>query len=234
MRRVARSFALVVLALALAACAGTQPQRNTGFVRPAGEATVLVMPPDVETGVVTAAGMYKPRADWTEAAQRHLGAAIEAELTARAARVVHYPGPLAAEHVQPVKLVGALEQTLLTHVHGARMGGAPRLPTKTSGLDWTLGDAVAPLREASGADYVLFVHVRDQAPSGGRTAANIAMALLFGAIATSDDQVGFATLLDLRTGQLLWTNLAANAFGHVREPAGAASAARALLAEFPL
>lgn len=235
MRRTIPPLTFAVLAIALGGCAGSQPQRaTTAHVRPASEARVLLMPPDVETGIVTAAGMYKPRADWTEAAQKHLGAAIAAELSARAARVVAYNSPLAAEHVQTVKLAEALERTLLTHVHSARMNTGARLPTKKSGLDWTLGEAVAPLRATYDADYVLFVHVRDQSPSAGRTAANVAMVLLFGAVGTSDDQAGFATLLDLRTGQLLWTNLAGNAFGDVREAAGAASAARALLADLPL
>jgi hypothetical protein len=224
----------LLLVLALAGCATSHPQRAAQIARLPGQARVLLMPADVEAGIVTASGLYKPRADWTEAAQRNLLAAFEAELRTRGAALVPYTGPLAAEHVQTAKLVGALEQTLLTFVYGpGGTPGRPRLPTKASGLDWTLGEAVVPLRERYAADYALFVHVRDRSPTAGRTAANIAIALLFGAIATSSEQIGFALLLDLHSGRLLWSNLAGSAFGDVREPAGATGAARALLEDFP-
>lgn len=197
---------------------------------------MLLMPPDVESGIVTAAGLYKPRADWTDAGQRHLRAALEEALRARGAEPLPYPDSPPPEHVQPIKLVRALENTLLRYVFAAP--GAPTgrsaLPTKRDDLDWSLGEALAPLRAGTEADYALFVHVRDRNPSGGRTAANIAMALLFGAIATSDEQAGFAVLLDLKTGRLLWTNLAGSAFGDIREARGAGRAAQALLEDFPL
>jgi hypothetical protein len=70
------------------------------------------------------------------------------------------------------------------------------LPTKRDRLDWSLGDAVRPLKERTGADYALFTWMRDSYTSNERKLAMIAMAML-GAISFGGEQVGYASLVDL-------------------------------------
>ena len=56
--------------------------------------------------------------------------------------------------------------------------GQLALPTKEGKLDWSLAEAVAPVKKASGADYALFSWIRDSYASAERKAAMIGMALL--------------------------------------------------------
>jgi hypothetical protein len=111
--------------------------------------------------------------------------------------------------------------------------GDMKLQTKDGRLDWSLGDAVKPLKERTGADYALFTWVRDTYASGERKAAMLALALL-GAISVGGEQVGHATLVDLNTGRVVWFNEINRMHGDLREPAPAKETVDALLKEFPV
>jgi hypothetical protein len=106
------------------------------------------------------------------------------------------------------------------------------LPTKNGKLDWSLGDAVAPLREKAGSDYALFVWVRDTYTSAERKATMFALALL-GIRLQGGIQQGYASLVDLRTGQVLWFNQLARGIGDLREEGPANESISALLKNFP-
>jgi hypothetical protein len=46
-------------------------------------------------------------------------------------------------------------------------------------------------------------------------------------------QVGYASLVDLSTGQIVWFNRLSRAYGDLRDAQKAVESAQALLAEFP-
>jgi hypothetical protein len=125
-------------------------------------------------------------------------------------------------------LHGAVAQSVFLH----HMMGIMRLPTKNDSLDWSMGEGVQLLREKTGADYALFTWIRDSYASAERKAAMVAMAI-FGVGLVGGSQVGYASLVDLKTGRVVWFNDLRRASGDLREAGNAAETVEALLRSFP-
>ncbi|TDI64474.1 MAG: hypothetical protein E2O90_09770 [Alphaproteobacteria bacterium] len=107
-----------------------------------------------------------------------------------------------------------------------------RLPTKKDKFAWTMGPGTAYLKQKYGADYALFVFVRDSYSSSGRVAAIIFAALL-GVQIQGGVQLGFSSLVDLNTGEVVWFNRLFRGTGDLRTPAGANETVGVLLSNFP-
>lgn len=107
-----------------------------------------------------------------------------------------------------------------------------RLPTKRERFDWTLGPGVARLGELGQADYGLFFYTQDYYGTTGRKTAQVFAAML-GAYVSSGVHIGYAGLVDLKTGELVWINADAAMGGDVRETDGALKRVAQLLEEFP-
>lgn len=191
---------------------------------------VLLMPIDVELYSVSAGGVQEPRADWTAKALTHMTQAIQARRQAARVEVVELQADKADEFAEVQGLHAAVAQAISLHQFGDPMWA---LPTKAGRLDWSFGDAMRPLREASGARYALFVWVRDSYTSAERVAMQIAIAAVSGVILAGGVQVGYASLVDLETGQVVWFNRLARAQGDLREPQPARESVDALLQGFP-
>ena len=69
--------------------------------------------------------------------------------------------------------------------------------------------------------------------SSGRVALAVVGALL-GVAVQGGQQVGFASLVDLRNGNVVWFNTLLSQYGDLREPESAASATEDLLDELPI
>jgi hypothetical protein len=227
---------LLALTMLLPARATAQPappvSRNLapGFTGLKASDTVLLMPIDVELFSISAGGVPEPRADWTAQALRHMTAAIQARQQAAKVSVVELPAAQADEFGELIGLHAAVARSIALHQFGGTIWA---LPTKAGKLDWSFGDAMRPLREASGARYAFFVWVRDSYASPERIAAMAVMAVL-GIGLTGGVQTGYASLVDLDTGQVLWFNQLARASGDLREAAPARESIDALLAGFPV
>jgi hypothetical protein len=227
-----RFVLIVLLALGVSACAATVDRQIEALERPAGDARIVVMPLDVELFELSAAGLQEPRADWTDAARGHLLAAFEAEQAERRLDLdVLDEASLPAEILdglhQIQSLHGAVGQTIL-------LSRVPELalPTKQGKFDWSLGPQVAALRDATGARYALFTHIRDSYSSAGRVAL-IIVAGMFGVGVPGGQQVGFASLVDLETGDVVWFNRLMRGAGDLRTATAAQETAGVLLTDFP-
>lgn len=221
--------ALMVAASLAAAPALAQNSRQLapGFtVRPAASKLVLV-PMDIELFSLSAGGVAEPRADWTEAAQKN----FKVSLQGRRALLGSQVSELADKEMDDLAQINALHGAVAEAVFLHHMG-ALKLPTKNDVLDWTMGDAVEPLRAKSGADYALFFWVRDSYASAERKAAMVALALL-GVGITGGIQIGYASLVDLRTGRVVWFNNLVRVSGDLREAKAAEETVDALLRGFP-
>jgi hypothetical protein len=75
----------------------------------------------------------------------------------------------------------------------------------------------------------LFTYIRDSYTSGGRVAMRVIAFLLLGGDIGGGVQTGLASLVDLRTGQVVWHNLLIDQTGDLRDPAGARETAGDLL-----
>lgn len=228
----AKAGLAVVLAIGVLSASSALAQLRTlapGFsVLPAG-ASLLVMTPDVELFSISGGGVAEPKADWTETAQRYIDQSLDKQIAARKVTLKKSTEQEADEFHEISALHAAVAGAIsLHHV----TGGNFKLPTKNDQLDWSLGDAVKPLRERVGTDYALFLWMRDSYASAERKAAMIAMALL-GVGLPGGAQVGYASLVDLRTGQVMWFNRLLRGSGDLREPEPAEETIQALLADFP-
>lgn len=216
-----------------ASATGAHTADFTRHAKPPAGARIVLVEPDIELSEVLASGATEPRADWTEAAKRLYPQAVGRALERAGARMLPvYAPPAELPPDDRLRQVLALHEavglSILYHHHVPYW----RLPTK-SGFDWTLGPGVQSLREATGADYALFTYVRDSYTSGGR-AAMIVFGALLGVGLSGGVQVGFSSLVDLGSGQVVWFNFLVDQTGDLRDEAGVAETVEDLLKDIPL
>ncbi|PND36130.1 hypothetical protein C1O66_20585 [Paucibacter aquatile] len=188
------------------------------------------MPVDVELFSLSAGGVGEPRADWTSSAQKHMKVALAATSNRLGLKHIDLDEKSADEYSESIALHAAVASSIALH-HGPS-DGMWALPTKAGKLDWSFGDAMQTLKQNTGADYGLFVWVRDSYASAERKAAMVALAL-FGIGLTAGQQVGYASLVNLHDGRVVWFNKLARGTGDLREAEAAAESISALLDGFP-
>ena len=229
--------------LALTACVLTRQFADVQFTPPQGDYKLLVMRPDISVGSVTTGGMVEPRADWTETARANVITALRAQQAGRGGvttimdRRDSLPGVSAETVAELERLHAAVGSSIALH----RYSGA-NLPTKRGkGLDWTLGADAVRLGQRTGHDYALFLHAEDSFASTGRVALQVlgVAGCIVGFCAPNiggGGQFAYASLVDLRTGEVVWFNvLKADAqiaginMGDIRKPEGAAQMVERLL-----
>ena len=86
------------------------------------------------------------------------------------------------------------------------------LPTKRGkGLEYTLGEDAVSLGRRTGYDYALFLYAQDNIASTGRTALQVlgvaGCFIGFCAPSGGSNQFAYASLVDLRTGEVVWFNV---------------------------
>jgi hypothetical protein len=233
----AAAAALLVIASTWTPLAFAQAQARNfapGFSAPAVGAKVVVLPVDMELFSLSGGGVLEPRADWTAAAQENFRTALASRKEIAAHNLRH----LKESDVDELGQLNALHGTVAEAVFVHHMNKMPALPTKNDTLDWTLGEAVKPLQERTQADYALFFWVRDSYASAERKAAMVGMvvvgALLGVAIIPSGgQQIGYASLVDLKDGRIVWFNNVVRGQGDLRESKSAEETVEALLRTFP-
>ncbi len=236
----AGAVACLALILLFAGCATTQDFSSVGTLRqpvaavqaaPAGPIGLVLMPLDIELSVLTAGGVTQPNAAWTEAAKSHLVDALRAAPALRGKRMQAYTGPAEGDPAgatidEIVHLHRAVGSAIMMHKLNVP------LPTKQNRFDWSLGTDTAVLGRHAQADYALFIYVRDSYSSTGRILTQLAAAAL-GVLVAGGQQIGFASLVDLTSGDVVWFNFLASPTGDLRDAAGAAGTVENLLTGMP-
>ena len=195
---------------------------------------IVLLSPDVELSILNAGGTTEPNVEWTRAAEGFIATTLEEKLHTTGAELV-VPESMrsltAADddmEVQLVKLHGAVGSAILIHQYG----DAARLPSKKGKFEWGLGPEAKYLKEKYGADYALFVFVRDSYTSGGRVVA-IVLAAAMGFGLQGGQQLGFVSLVDLETGDVVWFNRLFRGTGDLRTAEGAKETVGFLMKGFP-
>jgi hypothetical protein len=211
------------------------PRLAPGVESLPADAKVVIAPIDIELYTLSAGGQREPRADWTDAAKRHIASALRAWANSAHLAAFDMDAKTADEHAELLQLQDTLVDALVTH-----HTGAVRLPAKAGRLEWSFGSALRPLQQATGARYGLYTYVRDSYASSERKAVIGAVAVVSAAVSggalallTGGEQSAYAMLVDLQTGQVMWFNELVRLNGDLREAAPAADSVKALLAEFP-
>ena len=220
-------------AMMVSGCTSTKQVMDVAFTPPQGQYDLIVMRPQVSVGLLTAGGMVEPREDWTEQARTNLIAAIRAEEAGRGGETVIASSyedtgadPQLAIDLQ--ELHDAVRQAIITH----KYAGAP-LPTKRNVFDWTLGEQAVEFGRRTGHEYALFLYAEDSFSSAGRTALKVLgyAGCIVGACVGvgGKTRLAFASLVDLKTGRIVWNNLLTSSVGDMRTAEGAASTVDTLL-----
>jgi hypothetical protein len=191
---------------------------------------LVVVPVDVELFSLSAGGVPEPKADWTQSATQYFNAGLKSKSNLLGSNVVLMQESELDEFAELSALHGAVANSVFIY---HMLGAAGGLPTKNGKLLWSMGDSVKALQEKTGADYALFTWVRDSYASAERKAAMVAFALL-GVGISGGVQIGYASLVDLKTGQVMWFNNLARGYGDLREEKPALETVEALLKGFPV
>jgi hypothetical protein len=217
----------VVACLFLAACTTT----NTRLADSAhAGAKVLIVQPDIELSLLTVTGLSEARADWSKSARDNIRSELKAAANGKALTLRELD-PAAVEEPKVSQLL-RLNEAVGTSIQGFDYG-LYKLPTK-KGFNWTLGEGAQALGQAYDADYALFTFSRGAYSSGGRKAAMVGMAML-GVSLPMAQQTAFVSLVDLKTGRVVWYNFAvAGSDSDMRTPEGARTFTQALLKNAPL
>jgi hypothetical protein len=229
--------------ITLSACVQTRQYADVQFTPPEGDYKLLVLRPDVTVGSLTTGGMTEPRADWTEQARTNIIAALKAQQASRGGKLTiiehrnELPGVSTQELADVERLNFVVDESIVQHKY---LGDY--LPTKyRKGLDWTLGADAVKLGQKTGYDYALFLHAEDQVASTGRIALGVlGLAGCFVGFCAPNvggaEQLDYASLVDLKTGEVVWFNVVDAAsqvpgikFGDLRTPKGAAQMVERLL-----
>ena len=233
MRKLGIALALA-LSVGASGCVQTRQFADVQFAPPQGDYRLLVMRPDVIVNSLTTGGMPQPRADWTEQARTNIINALRSQQGERGGKLLVMARRNELPNISPEqvadleRLHGAVGNSIALHKY---TGAA--LPTKRGkGLEYTLGEDAVALGRKSGYDYALFVRAEDNIASAGRTALQVlgvaGCVIGFCAPSGGSNQFAYASLVDLRTGEVVWFNVLQTGsqlpgikFGDIRTPAGA-------------
>lgn len=229
----AAMLALGCLAAAEPAFAQEKKAVMPGFTLAPGSAKILLLRPKIKVGAQSTGGMAEPNADWTEQAKANIGAALAAQQSQLGNQIITAEEPV-GDDAQKLAEYRALFTVLANSVMVYQFFPGNRLPTKkrVGVFNWSIGPEIQALPGAAGADYALFISTEDQYGSTGRKVAQLFMAMA-GVGITSGVHFGYAGLIDLKTGNLVWLNADPQMGGDVRQPDGAQRRVSQLLAGFP-
>lgn len=231
MKRIATIMGLVA-SLALAACTTSQTRSTTvNFTPPPSGSPVVLIEPDVKLSILTAVGAPERRADWSEAGQRHILAAISQTVSAKGFQpVVVDPDTMqGGQSGQVLRLFEQVGAAILTHHYGLFA-----LPSMQGRFDYTLGPGVQALAGGRNAGYAVFVYAEGCFSSGGRMAVVMLAAVAGASLPTCQQQL-IASLVSVETGNVVWFNFAiAGPSDDMREEAGARTLVDAVFKDAPL
>jgi hypothetical protein len=227
---------LLLLALAPVALAAKNRVATDAEGKPVRiSGSVVIVEPNIELSQVLAGGVEEPRREWSEAARRLYPAEVHRRLQAAGTR--RQPDYDIPDDLPPDTRLGQvlrLNEAVSISILAYTSPGNTLATKRGKRLDWTLGPGVEELRKATGADYALFTYIRDSYTSAGRKALRVVGLLLLGGDIGGGRQVGVTTLVDLRTGQVVWFNFLAKQTGDLRDPQGAQRTAEDMLKGIPL
>lgn len=204
-----------------------------GFVLKEKSAKILLIRPTIKVGAQSTGGMFEPNADWTAQAKENIGSALAVAQKNLGNEVILVEEPI-GRSAEVMADYQALFSVLADSVIQYQFFPGNRLPTKKRKgvFEWTMGPGVADIARDTGADYALFIYNEDQYGSTGRKILQLFAAMAYVSV-KSGEHKGFAGLVDLRTGDLVWLNADLAMGGDVRTPEGAQKRVAQLLEDFP-
>lgn len=220
--------------LMMAACTTTAVRKADTVRTPEAGATILIVEPRIQLGMLTAGGVTEPREEWSQQARQYVLRHVQNSMVQDSHKFVvgNVDDLMEGRLGQVVRVNEAVIEAIIAHEYNGYAGA--KLATKKDDFEWTIGDGSELVGQHFGADYALFISGNGTYASGGRVAAFV-VASAFGVGIPLGQQQVMASLVDLKTGQVMWVNYAVAGPGaDMREDAGAQSLVESLLKDAPL
>ena len=226
--RFIRNLFISLFCANLVACVSTTLTMSANnFEETRESVSVIVMKPDVEV-FFDKVGSTDLRADWTQEVTTNLKAAIVAHLKRSGEKVIEFETLSSdiGDIDQMIALNEQISRAMGKHVFAIGttpfLGTLPHKKENGNKLTYSLGEAVAPIRAATDADYAAFLTYRAAIESTGSLLTKVALGALTGIYAPSSDFRGtLVSLVDLNTGEVVWLNSNAGSGGDARKPESA-------------
>lgn len=202
------------------------------FAFPSNEPVrILLFRPDIEVTEETVGGLDQPKADWTQKARIALLDALTEDQRRRTHEFVQM------DQLQNVQAADAEEyRSLFKLIINAaiehKFYPGNKLPSKAARFDWTLGTGANKLGGDGIYNYGLFLRSYDSFPSASRSRASV-IGSLMGEGEVRGKHYGYAALVDLTTGDMVWINVNLRMLSDTRTPDGAGKRITELLSGFP-
>lgn len=227
-------IACVSLVVLVTGCS-TVPKASSSRLPMREPYRLLLVHPDIQVRELTADGALSFRTEWADTVRLAMIRNLRAALVAKTGAAVEVVGSEQAG-ADPA-LVGELH---LRHDALGRMSPRP----KTVGV--TLGDAAIKLGEGTKSELLYLMHADFTVRTTGRKAligagvvgcSLLSMGLLGGTNVCNNpdagDQSAYASLVDQKTGEILWTTVVAAGPGDLRSEKSVRKLARALTKKLP-
>ena len=237
-----RANMLLALCVLLAAPAPAQtymvPSEKSatkpGFSFPAnGPVSILLLRPDVHVSQQTAGGLNEPKAEWVTAARAQLVAAIGKVQTARDFSLIPLPDQAGDADTGLANYMN-LFRVVVDAAMSYQLFPDNRLPTKEAVFSSTLGQQSKSLLPENSADYGLFISTSDSYPSPERLKMEAIRGDAAGRMDSGErTHIGYAALVELRSGDIVWINTNVKMRGAVYTSDGAQTRVGQLLNNFP-
>ena len=165
---------------------------------------MMIAPIDISVKELTASGATEEVPDWTEAGLQNIESSVMAYLDQTYNMTpIDIPDmtiedqQILDQHIQLYKIVSA---------NYFRYKNLPAYKYTHTGYNATLGDGLGWIKQKYDTDLLLIVTGNNSCSSGGRVATAAAAAILLGATVQMGHAILHAGVVDLETGNILWTN----------------------------
>ena len=208
-----------IMAMGLSACATKSPgvknpMSASGFSKIGKNVTVAIMEPDVEIKF-DRVGSTDLRVDWSDKAKANLKAAVIAHLETSGESIVEFKNASISQNELDQLLVlneqvnMAMGQHVVDIGTTKFLGELPHKKKKSKELNYSLGEAIRPIKASTKADYAVFINYRAVIESNGQFMTTAALAAIVSPLFfafNSDFRGTMINLVDLNTGEVVWLN----------------------------
>ncbi|MGI9281201.1 MAG: hypothetical protein ACR2PX_16465 [Endozoicomonas sp.] len=235
MRSYRAAFVLLSVFL-LGGCAATTVQNNVHHAYSTTESErekvkkILIVPSDVvvkELGV----GSVEEVPEWTEKGKELVDSELESYMNSHLGTVSLVPMPELTKEEQAI-----LDQHVVLYDlvagNALTITNIAAFKSESDRPDDTLGSGLRFLKEKSGADSVLLTFGADFVSSGGRVMTAVLLAAA-GVVIPGGHAVLNTGLIDLDTGDVIWTNTSLSTSISLKDDKGAKSMVKQTLGAFP-
>ena len=216
-RRLSISWQIIFVLLLISGCAPAF--RVSPFLRERiqNAQAITLMAMDVEVYKVSAGGVQELVDEFSEEAKENIRLSLREKFNGGSRfKIGYFPEEKDIEDLavrlllkDTLALFKAVDFSIISHTYVVPDMVIHRsgvFPDKLTNFDYTLGPQISPLSEYAKADLFLFLRGGDYLSSGGRVALMVWVALLGGTPMNAGPPHLSASLVDAKTGEVLWYN----------------------------